>query len=115
MLDARHRLVTANGIRIHLVELGAGPLVLLVHGFPESWYSWRHQLPALAEAGFPGGASRARGDGGASKPADVAAYRMLDHVGDNVGVVHALGEQRAIVIGHDWGSPIAANSALLRP
>ena len=114
-LDLTHRLVSVPGGRIHLVEQGTGPLVLLVHGFPESWYSWRHQLPALAEAGYRAVAIDVRGYGRSSKPADVAAYRMLDHVADNVGVVHALGEQQAIVIGHDWGSPIAANSALLRP
>jgi pimeloyl-ACP methyl ester carboxylesterase len=110
-----HRLVPVPGGRIHLAEQGSGPLVLLVHGFPESWYSWRHQLPALAAAGYRAVAIDVRGYGRSSKPADVAAYRMLDHVSDNVGVVRALGEEQAVVIGHDWGSPIAANSALLRP
>ena len=110
-----HRLVSVPGGRIHLAEQGRGPLVLLVHGFPESWYSWRHQLPALAAAGYRAVAIDVRGYGRSSKPADVAAYRMLDHVADNVGVVKALGEERAIVVGHDWGAPIAANSALLRP
>ncbi|HEX3753099.1 MAG TPA: alpha/beta hydrolase [Streptosporangiaceae bacterium] len=113
--DVTHRLVSVPGGRVHLVEQGAGPLVLLVHGFPESWYSWRYQLPALAAAGYRAVAIDVRGYGRSSKPADVAAYRILDHVADNVGVVHALGEQRAVVVGHDWGSPIAANSALLRP
>src|ERR1700760_4376243 len=115
MSDLRHLVVPVNGIRIHAVEEGEGPLVLLVHGFPESWYSWRHQLPALAEAGYRAVAIDVRGYGRSSKPADAAAYRMLGHVAGNVGVGHALGEQRAVVIGHDWGSPIAANSALLRP
>jgi pimeloyl-ACP methyl ester carboxylesterase len=113
--DVTHRLVPVPGGRIHLVEQGTGPLVLLVHGFPESWYSWRHQLPALAAAGYRAVAIDVRGYGRSSKPADVAAYRIVDHVADNVGVVHALGEEQAIVIGHDWGAPIAANSALLRP
>jgi pimeloyl-ACP methyl ester carboxylesterase len=113
--DVTHRLVPVPGGRIHLVEQGTGPLVLLVHGFPESWYSWRFQLPALAAAGYRAVAIDVRGYGRSSKPADVAAYRIVDHVADNVGVVHALGEQQAIVVGHDWGSPIAANSALLRP
>jgi pimeloyl-ACP methyl ester carboxylesterase len=113
--DVTHRLVEVPGGRIHLAEQGTGPLVLLVHGFPESWYSWRHQLPALAAAGYRAVAIDVRGYGRSSKPTDVAAYRILDHVADNVGVVHALGEERAIVIGHDWGAPIAANSALLRP
>ncbi|MFD5696680.1 alpha/beta fold hydrolase [Streptomyces lasiicapitis] len=103
------------GIRIHAVEQGAGPLVLLVHGFPESWYSWRWQLPALAEAGYRAVAIDVRGYGRSSKPREADAYGMLAHVADNVGVVRALGEESAVVVGHDWGSPIAANSALLRP
>ncbi|WP_409058259.1 alpha/beta fold hydrolase [Streptomyces sp. SYP-A7185] len=111
----QHRLVDVPGGRIHLVEQGTGPLVLLVHGFPESWYSWRHQLPVLAEAGFRAVAIDVRGYGRSSKPREVDAYRMLAHVADNVGVVRALGAETATVVGHDWGSPIAANSALLRP
>ncbi|MEV7089243.1 alpha/beta hydrolase [Streptomyces sp. NPDC093085] len=110
-----HRMVEVPGGRIHLVEEGTGPLVLLVHGFPESWYSWRHQLHALAAAGYRAVALDVRGYGRSSKPADVASYGMLAHVSDNVGVVRALGEESAVVVGHDWGSPIAANSALLRP
>lgn len=110
-----HRLVEVPGGRIHLVEEGTGPLVLLVHGFPESWYSWRHQLPALAGAGFRAVAIDVRGYGRSSKPAAVDEYRMLDHIADNLGVVQALGEKSAVVVGHDWGSPIAANSALLHP
>jgi pimeloyl-ACP methyl ester carboxylesterase len=113
--DVRHRLVEVPGGRIHLAEQGAGPLVLLIHGFPESWYSWRHQLPALSAAGYRAVAIDVRGYGRSSGPRDVAAYRMLAHVGDNVGVVRALGEETAVIVGHDWGSPIAANSALLRP
>ncbi|MFF6893476.1 alpha/beta fold hydrolase [Streptomyces microflavus] len=112
---AVHRLVNTPGGRIHLVEQGTGPLVLLVHGFPESWYSWRHQLPALAAAGYRAVAIDVRGYGRSAKPAATDAYRMLAHVADNTAVVHALGEGTATVIGHDWGSPIAANSALLRP
>ncbi|MET7797040.1 alpha/beta fold hydrolase [Streptomyces decoyicus] len=109
------RSVEVPGGRIHLVEQGSGPLVLMVHGFPESWYSWRHQLPALAAAGYRAVAIDVRGYGRSSKPRDVAAYRMLAHVADNVAVVRALGEESAIIVGHDWGSPIAANTALLRP
>ncbi|MFD4278685.1 alpha/beta hydrolase [Streptomyces cyaneofuscatus] len=112
---AVHRLVNTPGGRIHLVEQGTGPLVLLVHGFPESWYSWRHQLPALAAAGYRAAAIDVRGYGRSAKPATTDAYRMLAHVADNTAVVHALGEETATVVGHDWGSPIAANSALLRP
>ncbi|MEE1940999.1 alpha/beta hydrolase [Streptomyces sp. TRM 70361] len=110
-----HRLVPSPAGRVHLVEQGSGPLVLLVHGFPESWYSWRHQLPALAEAGYRAVAVDVRGYGRSSRPEAVEAYRMLDLVADNAAVVQALGEQSAVIVGHDWGSPIAATSALLRP
>jgi pimeloyl-ACP methyl ester carboxylesterase len=110
-----HRTVDAPGGHIHLVEEGDGPLVLLVHGFPELWFSWRHQLPALAAAGHRAVAIDVRGYGGSSAPREVEAYRMLAHVADNVAVVRALGAERAAIAGHDWGSPIAAASALLRP
>lgn len=110
-----HRTVNARGVRIHLVEEGRGPLVLLVHGFPESWYSWRHQLPVIAAAGFRAAAIDVRGYGRSSAPLEIDAYGMLHHVNDNLGVVEALGEHTAVIVGHDWGSPIAANSALLRP
>ncbi|MFB7429154.1 MULTISPECIES: alpha/beta fold hydrolase [Streptomyces] len=111
----RHRTVESSAGRIHLVEQGTGPLVLLVHGFPESWYSWRRQLPALAAAGYRAVAIDVRGYGRSSQPAETDAYRMLDLVEDNVALVHALGEENAVVVGHDWGSNIAATSALLHP
>ncbi|WP_331744924.1 alpha/beta hydrolase [Kitasatospora sp. NBC_01300] len=110
-----HRLVPSPAGRIHLVEQGTGPLVLLLHGFPESWYSWRHQLPVLAAAGYRAVAIDVRGYGRSSRPEEVTAYRMFDLVEDNVAVVHALGERSAVIVGHDWGSTIAANSALIRP
>ncbi|KOV77328.1 epoxide hydrolase [Streptomyces sp. NRRL WC-3618] len=111
----RHRTVEAPAGRLHLVEQGTGPLILLVHGFPESWYSWRRQLPALAGAGYRAVAIDVRGYGRSSKPAAIDAYRMLDLVEDNVAVVRALGEESAVIVGHDWGSNIAAASALLHP
>ncbi|MFI6122130.1 alpha/beta fold hydrolase [Streptomyces sp. NPDC051064] len=113
--EFRHRTIETPAGRIHLVEQGTGPLVLLVHGFPESWYSWRHQIPALAAAGYRAVAIDVRGYGRSSKPAATDAYRMLDLVRDNVAAVRALGEESAVVIGHDWGSNIAASSALLHP
>lgn len=113
--DLTHRLVPSPAGRIHLVEQGSGPLVLLVHGFPECWYSWRHQLPALAAAGYRAVAVDVRGYGRSSRPEAVDAYRMLDLVEDNATVVHALGERTAVIVGHDWGAAIAANSALVRP
>ncbi|MEV0224510.1 alpha/beta hydrolase [Streptomyces sp. NPDC050704] len=112
---ARHRLVDVPGGRIHLVEQGTGPLVLLVHGFPELWSSWRHQLPALAAAGYRAVAVDVRGYGRSSAPRAVEAYRMGAHIEDNVAVVRALGEDTAVIVGHDWGSTIAAGSALVRP
>jgi len=111
----RHRTVTVGDVDIHLVEMGEGPLVLLVHGFPESWYSWRHQIPVLAAAGHRVVAIDVRGYGGSSRPARVEDYRMMRHVADNVALVEALGERTAVVVGHDWGAPIAWSSALLRP
>jgi pimeloyl-ACP methyl ester carboxylesterase len=113
--EITHRVVPSSAGRIHLVEQGSGPLVLLVHGFPESWYSWRHQLPVLAAAGYRAVAIDVRGYGRSSKPQDTAAYRMLELVEDNVAVVRALGERTAVIVGHDWGATIAANSALVRP
>ncbi|MEU7690463.1 alpha/beta hydrolase [Microbispora sp. SCL1-1] len=113
--EITHRTVSVPGGRIHVAERGTGPLVLLVHGFPESWYSWRHQLPALAQAGYRAVALDVRGYGRSSKPAAVDGYRMLALVEDNVALVRALGEESAVIIGHDWGSPIAATSALLHP
>ncbi|MEV0302375.1 alpha/beta fold hydrolase [Streptomyces prasinus] len=113
--EVRHRTVEAPAGRLHLVEQGAGPLVLLVHGFPESWYSWRHQVPALAAAGYRAVAIDVRGYGRSSRPEATGAYRMLDLVEDNVAVVRALGEENAVVVGHDWGSNIASASALLHP
>src|SRR5271167_2580947 len=98
MAELKHRVVMANGTRIHLVEAGTGPLVLLVHGFPESWYSWRHQLAAIAEAGFRAVAIDVRGYGRSSAPLEIEAYGMLHHVNDNLGVVEALGEPSAVVV-----------------
>ncbi|MDT0391121.1 alpha/beta fold hydrolase [Streptomyces dubilierae] len=113
--DRTHRLVPSPAGRVHLVEQGDGPLVLLLHGFPESWYAWRHQLPALAGAGYRAVAVDVRGYGRSSRPAAVADYRMLALVEDAVAVVEALGEESAVVVGHDWGASIAATCALVRP
>ncbi|WP_436772320.1 alpha/beta fold hydrolase [Yinghuangia sp. YIM S09857] len=109
----RHRVIEAPAGRLHLVEQGTGPLVLLVHGFPESWYSWRHQLPVLAAAGYRAVALDVRGYGRSSKPTATEDYRMLALVEDNVALVRALGADTAVVVGHDWGANIAAASALL--
>ena len=112
---ARSRVLPVRGGHVHLVEQGAGPLVLLLHGFPETWRSWRHQLPVLAGAGFRAVAVDLRGYGGSSVPADPAAYRVTALVEDVVDVVRGLGEETAVVVGHDVGSPVASTAALLRP
>jgi len=110
-----HRVVESNGIRMHVAEQGRGPAVLLCHGFPESWYSWRHQLSALAAAGYRAIAPDMRGYGHTDRPAAIETYTMLHHVGDMVGLLDALGEQTAVIVGHDWGAPVAWNCALMRP
>jgi pimeloyl-ACP methyl ester carboxylesterase len=110
-----HRFVEANGIRLRVAEQGTGPLVLLCHGFPESWYSWRHQLRALAEAGYHAVAPDMRGYGGTDRPEAIDQYTLLHLVGDMVGVLDALGAESAVIVGHDWGAPVAWHSALLRP
>jgi pimeloyl-ACP methyl ester carboxylesterase len=115
MSDISHRFVETNGIRMHLAEQGSGPLVVLLHGFPELWYSWRHQLGALAEAGYHVVAPDQRGYGQSDRPSDARAYTQLHLVGDVIGLLDALGEQQAVVVGHDWGAPVAWNTALLRP
>lgn len=115
-MDAiKHHFIQTNGIRMHVAEQGEGPLVVLCHGFPESWYSWRHQLAALAKAGFRGVAPDQRGYGQTDRPEAIEAYDLLRLTSDIVGLVHALGEEKAVVIGHDWGAPVAAHCALLRP
>ena len=115
MTTISHRTVETNGIRMHVAEAGRGPLVIMCHGFPESWYSWRHQLAALAEAGYHAVAPDMRGYGQTEAPKEIEAYTLLHLVGDIVGLVAALGEKTAVVAGHDWGAPVAWHSALLRP
>lgn len=113
MTDITHRSVATNGITLHIAEAGEGPLVLLVHGFPESWYSWRHQLPALAAAGYHAVAPDVRGYGRSDAPKPIDAYSMKQMTADMAGLVEALGERTAVIAGHDWGAPIAWHSALL--
>jgi pimeloyl-ACP methyl ester carboxylesterase len=115
MPDITHRTVKTNGINIHIAEAGSGPLVLMVHGWPESWYSWRHQIPALADAGYHAVAIDVRGYGQSDRPHPVEAYSMKTLVADNVGILDALGADTAVIAGHDWGAPIAWNSAILHP
>jgi pimeloyl-ACP methyl ester carboxylesterase len=115
MPEVTHRMIETNGIRLHVAELGEGPLVILCHGFPECWYSWRHQLRALAEAGFRAVAPDLRGYGRSDRPEEVENYTILDDIGDIVGLVDALGAKQAVIAGHDIGAAIAWQTALLRP
>lgn len=115
MPELTHRTVETNGIRMHVAECGAGPLVVLCHGFPESWYSWRHQLHALATAGFHAVAPDMRGYGQTDRPEAIDQYTLFHLAGDIVGLVNALGAEKAVIVGHDWGAPVAWHCALLRP
>jgi pimeloyl-ACP methyl ester carboxylesterase len=115
LAEVTHRKIQTNGINLHIAEAGEGPLVLMLHGFPELWYSYRHQLPALADAGFHAVATDVRGYGQSDRPQEIEAYSMKNMVADAVGVLDALGEETAVVIGHDWGAPMAWNSAALHP
>src|SRR5262245_18182682 len=109
------QIVEANGMRLRVALAGRGPLVVLVHGWPESWYSWRHQIPVLAEAGYRVAAPDVRGYGGSDKPQALEAYAIKEMCADVAGLIEALGEDRAILIGHDWGAPIVWNTALFHP
>ncbi len=109
------KFIETNGIRMHYVDAGAGPLVVLLHGFPESWHSWRHQLGALAAAGFRAVAPDLRGYGLTDQPDDLDAYDIFQLTGDVVGLVNGLGEKSATIVGHDWGALVTAYAALFRP
>lgn len=113
--NVTHRNIEANGIHLHFVGQGEGPLIVLCHGFPESWYSWRHQLPALSAAGFRAVAVDMRGYGRSDRPDAIDQYTLLHLVGDMVGLLDALGVQQAAIAGHDWGAIVAWHAALLRP
>jgi pimeloyl-ACP methyl ester carboxylesterase len=108
-------MVETNGIRLRVALAGQGPLIVLVHGWPESWYSWRHQIGALAQAGFRVAAPDVRGYGGSDKPTPIEAYAIKEMCADIAGLIESLGERQAILIGHDWGAPIVWNTALFFP
>jgi pimeloyl-ACP methyl ester carboxylesterase len=107
--------VEVNGLRMHFLEQGTGPLVVLLHGFPELSISWHKQIPALVAAGYRVVAPDQRGYGQTDAPESTDAYTMFHLVGDVIGLLDALGEQRAVVIGHDWGAPVAWSAAMWRP
>lgn len=107
--------IETNGIRLRVALAGQGPLVILIHGFPESWYSWRHQIPALADAGYRVAAPDMRGYGGSDKPFAIEAYAIKTMCADIGGLITALGAESAVVVGHDWGAAIAYRTALFHP
>ena len=110
------RTITLADIRLRAAVEGAGPLVVMVHGFPESWYSWRHQMTPIAKAGFAACAIDVRGYGGSDKPHPVEDYAMARMVADVTGVIESLSpDSRAVLVGHDWGAPIVWNTAMIRP
>ena len=111
----KQRRVGTNGIELNIAEQGEGPLVLMLHGFPESWYSWRHQIPAVAEAGFHAVAPDMRGYGKSDKPDDISTYNQVEVTNDIIELISALGYETAIVFGHDWGAPTAWSCALHHP
>jgi pimeloyl-ACP methyl ester carboxylesterase len=115
-LEPAHRRVDlGNGIALHCAEAGRGPLVLLLHGFPEHWASWRYQMPALAEAGFHAVAPDLRGYGESDKPRGLDAYRIDVLAEDVARLVTALGADRAAVVGHDWGGALGWYAAMWHP
>lgn len=115
--EISQRRVATNGIELNIAEQGPadGPLVLMLHGFPESWYSWRHQFAPLAAAGYHAVAPDMRGYGNSDKPAEISAYNQVEVMRDIIGLIPALGYETAIVFGHDWGAPTAWGCALNYP
>jgi pimeloyl-ACP methyl ester carboxylesterase len=109
------QIIQTNGIALRAVVEGQGPLVVFVHGWPESWYSYRHQLDPVKEQGFRIAAIDVRGYGGSDKPAAIESYDMKTMVADVVGVIDALGGAPAILVGHDWGAPIVWTTSILFP
>ena len=107
--------IKSNGIKMRIAEMGEGPLVLLAHGWPESWYSWRHQLVGLSKAGFRVVAPDMRGYGETDAPFEINQYDIKYLTADMIGILDALGEETATIVGHDWGAPVAAYSALFYP
>jgi pimeloyl-ACP methyl ester carboxylesterase len=115
MTEITHRMVKTNGINMHIAEAGTGPLVVMVHGFPGIWYAWRHQLKALAEAGWHAVAVDQRGYGRTDRPTDPKVYDADYVANDMLGLLDALGERQAIFIGHDFGAQLVFNLAVRHP
>ena len=114
-VELAHRYADLGDVRLHYVEAGEGPLVLLLHGFPQFWYQWRHQIPALVEAGFRVVAPDMRGYNLSDKPPGVRAYRVELLARDVERLILACGERTAVVVGHDWGAIAAWIAAMRHP
>ncbi len=115
MKERNFQLIETNGIRLRTIVEGKGSLVILLHGWPQCWYLWRHQIEPLVEAGFQVAMPDQRGYGGSDRPAEIEAYNIIELSSDVVGIADALGHEQFIVVGHDWGAPVAWHSALLHP
>jgi len=115
MSEPTQQIIETNGIRLNIAAQGEGPVVLLCHGFPESWYSWRHQIGALAAASFHAVAPDMRGYGKSDAPEAIDQYTIFHLVGDMVGLLDALQAPNAVIVGHDWGANVAWQAALMRP
>ncbi|KAF5463074.1 hypothetical protein F2P56_019019 [Juglans regia] len=115
MSEVNHQSIKTNGIWMHIAEQGVGPLVLLLHGFPETSYSWRHQITFLANHGYHVVAPDMRGYGDSDSPLSPNSYTMMHLVGDLTGLLDHFGEQQAFVVGHDWGANVGWHLSLLRP
>ncbi|KDP37443.1 hypothetical protein JCGZ_08284 [Jatropha curcas] len=115
MEEVNHQRIRTNGIWLHIAEKGKGPLVLLLHGFPEFWYSWRHQISFLANHGYHVVAPDLRGYGDSDSPLSPTSYTIFHLVGDLIGILDHFGQQQAFVVGHDWGALLGWHMSLLRP
>ena len=117
VLTSTERLVETNGVQLRVIDAGDrdAPVVVLAHGFPELAYSWRHQIPALADAGYRVLAPDQRGYGGSSKPEAVDAYNVVELSADIVGLLDDIGAERAVLVGHDFGGVVAWTAPLLHP
>lgn len=113
MQNRNFQMIDTNGVRLRTVVEGDGPLVILLHGFPQCWYLWRHQIDPLVEAGFQVAVPDQRGYGGSDHPEAVDAYNIVDLSHDVAGLATALGHEQFLVVGHDWGAPVAWHTALL--
>jgi pimeloyl-ACP methyl ester carboxylesterase len=114
-IGVHFRTIDSHGVKLRVAEMGKGPLVILVHGWPESWYSWRGQIPVLAKAGYHVVAPDLRGFGHSDKPLALDDYNMLHLADDLVAITDAMGEKHAVLVGHDWGAGISWNAILLHP